>query len=492
MIAGRGARSGRESVTFNDTDVVTAVKLSIAEAIGQRRFEVWFRSVTIDVNKTDVRLSTDNEFSLDWLRSNFRSEIHDACQAVIGEHCLVHFVVSDRQVSESPKPAAVSTAPENDTSGVAVSANRTPSDPSSADRQLNSTSATPSSTGSQRKFKRLTEFVAGESNRVAISSAQHVTNHLGSISPLFLYGTPGVGKSHLAEGVWSVARRRPERLRTVFLSAEQFTSYFLAALNGSGLPNFRHRYRHVDLLVIDDVQFFLGKRATIVELQHTVDAVIREGGQLVLTADRTPGDLNGLGTEMVNRLTGGLVIRVEPPDYAARKQIVQQFAMSLGATLPDDVVELIATHITDDVRQLHGALYRLHAVSGAWQRTVDAAFTRRVLDDIFRASVRTLRLSDIEDAVCKAFEVTPKHLRSASRARKVSHPRMLAMALARKHTRSGLSEIGEYFGRRSHATVISATKKIDQWKANDGQVRMADQECPIGDVIQSIERRLLG
>ena len=174
----------------------------------------------------------------------------------------------------------------------------------------------------KRRFASLDTFVAGDGNRLAVTSAEMVVRQPGQHTPLLFYGPTSVGKTHLLEGIWTAARRSHQRLTVVYLSAEQFTSHFLEALRGSGLPSFRRKYRGVGLLMIDDLQFFVGKRATQVELLHTIDTFLREGRQLVFAADRSPAELAELGPELTTRLTSGLVCRIEPPDYATRLGIV--------------------------------------------------------------------------------------------------------------------------------------------------------------------------
>ena len=491
----------------SDTEIVSALKLSIAERIGSDRFGTWFRKTRIEHRDGTVRILAAHEFALNILRNRIRDEIEEACQLVIGESCKVEFLVdanctansnnneagqsnagesSESAGHRATNPDAAANSESSDPSTDATKA-RQPRSPKSQLRTHNDQTV-----GSKRKFASLNQFAAGQSNRIAISSAEHVSANPGIVSPLFLYGATGIGKSHLAEGIWSRVRRSADRLRCVYLSAEQFTSYFLQALNGSGLPTFRQRYRNVDLLVIEDVQFFARKRATIVELQHTIDSVLRDGRQMVITADRPPNELGELGDEMVNRFTGGLVIRVESPDREARQQILRQRAAALHMELPEEVVDFVADHLTEDVRKLQGALNRLDAVSRATGQPVTMGLAAKALDDIVQANKKVVGLSDIEQAVCDIFEVSPTHLRSSTKSRRLAHPRMLAMALARKHTRAGLAEIGEFFGRRSHATVISASKKVQLWQSDGSSVRMFDQECPVKDAIRRVERRLLG
>ena len=252
------------------------------------------------------------------------------------------------------------------------------------------------------------------------------------------YGPTSVGKTHLLEGIWTAARQSHQRLTAVYLSAEQFTSHFLEALRGSGLPSFRRKYRGVGLLMIDDLQFFVGKRATQVELLHTIDTFLREGRQLVFAADRSPAELAELGPELTTRLSSGLVCRIEPPDYATRLGIVAPNGAADEAHVPAEVQDFVASQLTSHARELSGALCRLQATGQAMGRPISLAMAEEALADLIRHSGRVVRLADIEKAVCEVFGLEPASLQSDAKAKRVSHPRMLAMWLARKHTRAAL------------------------------------------------------
>ena len=485
-------------MNHHDTDIVNALRLAIAEGVGQDRFELWFRGAQITLEGSTVRIATGTSFTLGRMRTSMRSEIESACQAVLGCDARVEFHLTPLVAVESAAVAeeqSTSNTSAGDISGTSTdaSADRAAAAPSLA-AGVDAEGATPRPHGSSRKkFAKLETFVSGSMNQVAIAAAEMVAGNLGSVSPLFLYGATGIGKSHLAQGIWSRVRRRSNGPRCVYLTAEQFTTYFLQALNGSGMPSFRRRYRKVDLLVIEDIQFLAGKRTTIVELQHTIDEVAQEGGQIVLTADGSPAELSGLGSELATRLTGGLVVRVEAPDEGARRQIIEDAARQRGLQLPATVVASIAERLVGDVRKLLGAVNRLHAACLAWNcPVVHEALAAKALEDLFRGNVRSVGLAEVEQAVCSVFEVTTTHLRSASKSRKHSQPRMLAMWLARKYTRVGLSEIGDHFGSRSHATVISATKKVAQWMDADARIRLMDQDCAVLDAVRRVEQRLLG
>ena len=342
----------------------------------------------------------------------------------------------------------------------------------------------------RRRFASLETFVSGETNRVAVASAEMVVRRPGQVTPLMFHGPTSVGKTHLLEGIWTAARKSHHRLTAVYLSAEQFTSQFLEALRGSGLPNFRRKYRGVGVLILDDLQFFVGKRATQVELLHTIDGFLREGRQLVFAADRSPAELPELGPELTTRLTGGLVCRIEPPDHATRLAIVGQMARRMKLHVPPEVQQLVASRLTSHARQLSGALCRLQATSEALGRPISLPLAEEALADLVGHSGRVVRLPDIEKAVCEVFGLEPASLQSDAKGKRVSHPRMLAMWLARKHTRAALSEIGHYFGRRSHSTVLSAQKRVDGWMASGRTLELADHHWPTDDAIRQVERRL--
>ena len=342
----------------------------------------------------------------------------------------------------------------------------------------------------RRRFASLETFVAGEANRLAIASAEMVVRQPGQLTPLMFHGPTSVGKTHLLEGIWTAARKTHQRLTAVYLSAEQFTSHFLEALRGSGLPSFRRKYRGVGVLILDDLQFFVGKRATQIELLHTVDTFLREGRQLVFAADRSPADLAELGPELTTRLTSGLVCRIEPPDHATRLGILGQMARRMKIDVPPDVQRFVASRLTSHARELSGALCRLQATAESLGRPISLAMAEEALSDLIRHSVRAVRLADIEKAVCETFGLEPASLQSDAKGKRVSHPRMLAMWLARKHTRAALSEIGHYFGRRSHSTVISAQKRVDGWMTSGRSLDLAERHWPADNAIRQVERRL--
>jgi chromosomal replication initiator protein len=467
-------------VTKDDMEIVSALRAALAGKVGQERFDLWFGAGTrLDYDGRALRVGAPSEFFLEWMRTNFRRDIEKACGDVLGHCPAIEFHIETKAAHVGGD--SMQAAPIPGTS--------TPARPGPGLAALGEQPA-PAAASSRRRFATLETFVAGPANRLAITSAEMVVRQPGQHTPLMFYGPTSVGKTHLLEGIWTAARRSHQRLTVVYLSAEQFTSHFLEALRGSGLPSFRRKYRGVGLLMIDDLQFLVGKRATQVELLHTIDTFLREGRQLVFAADRPPVELAELGPELTTRLTGGLVCRIEPPDHAARLGIVAQMARRMKVHVPDEVQHFMATRLTSHARELSGALCRLKATGQSLGRPISLAMAEEALADLIRHSGRAVRLADIEKAVCDVFGLEAATLQSDAKAKRVSHPRMLAMWLARKHTRAALSEIGHYFGHRSHSTVVSAQKRVDGWMASGRPLDLAEQHWPVDDAIRQVERRL--
>ncbi|MEE3221091.1 MAG: DnaA/Hda family protein, partial [Planctomycetota bacterium] len=223
---------------------------------------------------------------------------------------------------------------------------------------------------------------------------------------------------------------------------------------------------------------------------HTIDTLLRKGHQVVLAADRTPAELDGLGPELTSRLVGGMVCRLDAPDHDVRLEIVRRYVKQLDIAMPADVQQLVASRLNDNVRELFGAVHRLHATSQALQQPITAALAEEALADLVVHSGRLIQMTDIERAVCEVFGLRPESLRSARKIKAISHPRMLAMWLARKYTRSALSEIGDHFGHRSHTTVISAQKRVDRWMQGGDRLSVGDQHWHIEEAIRRVEGRL--
>jgi len=506
---------------------VSALRAALADKLGQRRFDVWFGSATsLELDAQGLVVGLPNAFFAEFVRTNFRRAIEEVCHAVLGRAAAVEFRVETRaeapcdaapspngnNAAATPGPcrsirnghegasplrrapsAEAATATGNDRGGARAATATAPGRNGAGAVAPIASDVEPSAAGQvayRRPAATFQSFVVGQCNRLAMTSARMIVDQPGKISPLTIHGPPGVGKTHLLEAIHAAARASWPRLATVFLSAEQFTSHFLEALRGSGLPSFRHKYRGVGLLLVDDLHFLAGKRATQVELLHTVDTILREGKQVVFAADRPPAELSEFGPELISRLQSGLVCPIAPPDYSTRLEIVARLARRHHLELPPDVQQFVASHLTSNARELSGAVCRLRATRETLGEPITLAVAEEALADLIRHSAPQVRLGDIEKAVCTVLGVEPSSLHSDANSKSVSHPRMLAMWRARKHTRAALSEISQYFGRRSHSTVVAAAKQVERWLAVGRTLEAPRRRWRIVDAVEQVEREL--
>lgn len=515
----------------DDKEIMSALRQALVGRVGLDVYDLWFGRVVLQPCDAGLEVGAPDPFTLERLRSKLRGEIEAACATVWGRQVEVRFVqssVGPRAESASvdgsaavsgPSPLVRSSSPSPPLlPAPRASSGRADGNVKHAEESMRSSlvpavrpllavrdhgessarEVTERAPGSRdvveqaprRRGGTFETFAAGPANQLALTAARSVVPRLGVASPILLYGPNGCGKTHLLEGIVTEARRSGRVRRALLLSAEQFTSQFLEALQGSGLPNFRRKYRDLDLLAIDDVHFLVGKKATLVEFHHTLDGLQRSGRQVVLSADRAPGELQALGADVVMRISGGLVCGMEEADESIRRGIVVQAARRLELELSEPVIEFVASSFVGDARQLLGAVNRLDALSRATGEPVSLGAAQQALTDLVRGGQRMVRLPDIERAVCQVFGIDVRTLQSNSKSRGVSQPRMLAMWLARKYTRAGLSEIGEFFGRRSHTTVIAAQRKMDDWMNRRESIRIDAGECTVVDAVRRVEHRL--
>lgn len=410
-----------------------------------------------------------------------------------GKSC---YNLSGRQADQAQRPSTADSRhrlrlrTDNDNSNVPPS--NVPSRQSTTVSNAKAASDTTTTDDRRRvpRFESLESFVIDSRNKVAAVSASQVVQHLGEMSPFFLCGPTGCGKTHLLEGIYQATRQRTRPGRVMYMTSAQYTTQFLDHLNNRTMPMFRQRFHDLDVFLLDDIQFFHNKRATIVELVQLVDQLTRRGSQLVFAADRNLSEMSFLGTELITRISSGLVSRIDYPGSDGRCRIVRQAADRSGLDFDDNVAELIAERIAGDLRHIRGAMNRLQVYHRATGEKITVERTRRWLADIFQTASRVPTLGEIEDAVCSMFGLEEQSLQSNQKVRSIAQPRMLAMWLSRKYTRAALSEIGDYFGGRSHSTVLSARKKVTNWVEDGRQVQTRNGELAVEDVIQHIETKL--
>ncbi len=466
----------------------TTLRAAMAERLGESRFGLWFgEGVRLGVADDALEVGVPNAFFRDWIQGHFAGNLLDAAREVTGRSLRLSFRLADEappplgHVVEPPPPDA-HTRPPGPTDPV-------PLPPIDRPRGHQGHPSPPPPNA--RPPRRLDDFVTGPGNRLAHAAAlELIGSGAGSFNPLVITGGIGLGKTHLLEGIGAAIRARHPGLKVVHLTAESFTNGFLDAMRHGTLTAFRAKYRGAGALLVDDVHFLAAKKATQDEFLHTFNALVADGVPIVLTADQHPRQIVKLTDELATRFLGGMVVKLEAPDPAARRAILKAKAAARGVILPEGVLAYVADHLRASVRELEGALHSLIAHATLTGKKLDVALAKAALRDTIRHTARAVALKDVEKAVCQLFSIEPDALKADNRARAVAYPRMLAMYLARKHTGAAYSEIGRYFGGRNHSTVISAEKKVHGWLRDEARNALLAGFETMGDILNALETTL--
>ena len=304
-------------------------------------------------------------------------------------------------------------------------------------------------------------FVVGPSNRMAHSAAIAVSNTPGQVyNPLFIYGPPGVGKTHLLYAIANGIRKGNPNASIVYIKGDQFTNELIDAIKSGKNIEFRNKYREADLFLIDDIQFIAGKEATQEEFFHTFNKLYEEHKQIVMTSDRKPGDMQTLQDRLRGRFEWGLLADVQPPDYETRMAIIKNKAISLGLELPDDVCNYIANNVTSNVRQIEGTVKKILAYRDLNDMPMDLPHISRAIDDMFKNEGNALPTpSLIINQVCKFYSIDESALRGTQRSKSTVEARQVAIYLIREHTNLSTTDIGEEFGK-DHTTILYSIDKV--------------------------------
>jgi chromosomal replication initiator protein len=462
-------------LTTSDRDVVAALGLALAHRIGEPRYNLWFQNKTkLTFQDGTIVVGVPNHFYQDWVQKTFADSVRAAAADVFGLAPQVQFVI-DPELFQASRRAQEEIQPPNP--------ERDTAKPIAAKAESHSPKRS-------RRWRRLDEFVVGACNRVAHAAALSVVEEPG-VSALVLHGPVGTGKTHLLEGVYAGLRRRHPESRILFATSEDFTNRFVHALRQGKLGGFRKHFRECDALLVDDLHFIARGRATQEEFLHTFDALHSDGRQVVVTCDCHPRLLEQFTPELTDRLLGGSVWSLMPPDAATRLALLRAKTVGKGSpTWPENVLRFLAEQLCGNVRELEGALRSIGHLCRVTGRAVDLTLVREALGDLLRHSVRVIQLVEIEEAVCRALRLSADALRSKQRSWSVCHPRMLAMYLARKLTTATYSEIGQHFGRRNHSTVVAAEKNVRSWVHANADLQLGERKVPARELIELVEREL--
>ena len=497
-------------MTTCDNDVVAALGQDIAQRIGEPRFNFWFDGNTkFTLSEESLIVGVPNLFFQDWLQNTFGDSVRAAACEIIGRPIPVQFTIDpelfrkSRQSQQAPESKIDRGASIEDRasrtlrSGLApeasISTRSSIDGPRSSAAVINQPSVLSSQTTPKRtrRWRRLADFVVGSCNRVAHASAQSVIEEPGQgANPLLFHGPVGTGKTHLLEGIYAGLRKAHPEWQVRYVTSEEFTNRFLPAMRSGKLPAFRKCFRECDALLIDDIHFLAKTRATQEEFLHTFDVLFTHDKPLALTCDCHPRLAGELSPELIDRLLGGATWGLEPPDLETRKGILRLRSGRLGLPIADELLAQVAGMLRGNVRELEGALQSIVHYSRVVGRPVDIQLVREALADRLRHAVRIIRLEDVDRVVCRVLRLESGVLRSKERSWAVSHPRMLAMFLSRKHTSAAYSAIGHYFGGLNHSSVVAAEKKIRCWLQENASLSIGTHRPLVRELVDLTEREL--
>ncbi|WP_300513875.1 chromosomal replication initiator protein DnaA [Aliiroseovarius sp.] len=439
------------------------VRGKLQHTVGQNNYTNWIEPLEFAQLEDGVAtFLVPTNFMGNWVDRNFGDKI---LKQMVGQGVNVsrlEFVVPAKPVVR--KPGAASAANSANASGAV------PAGPSAAEDRDDLPGA-----ALDTRFT-FDSFVVGKPNELAHAAARRVAEG-GPVTfnPLFLYGGVGLGKTHLMHAIaWEIQARNPE-LKVVYLSAEQFMYRFVQALRDKQMMDFKSLFRSVDVLMVDDVQFIAGKDSTQEEFFHTFNALVDQNKQIIISADRAPGEIKDLEDRIKSRLQCGLVVDLHPTDYELRLGVLQTKVKQYreqykDLVIAEGVLEFLAHRISTNVRVLEGALMRLFAFASLVGREITLELTQDCLADILRASDRKVTVEEIQRKVSEHYNIRLSDMIGPKRVRTIARPRQVAMYLAKHLTSRSLPEIGRRFGGRDHTTVMHGVKRIDELKATDNQI----------------------
>ncbi len=405
-------------------------------------FNTFIRPLEVVTSKTRTRLVAPNSYVRDHITTHYLERVRDIFEHLGDSRDTVS--IEDSQLSE----------PE-------TKKNRTPS-MSLGNRPKN---------GLDSRYQ-FDNFVRGKSNELGYEAALQISKKPGgAYNPLLLYGSTGLGKTHLLHAIGNHIRQQNPSIKVLYLDSERFVSEMIQALRQGVIGEFKSHYRSAGALLIDDVQFFAGKERTQEEFFHTFNALLDSKQQIVLTCDRYPKEVEGLEARLRSRFSWGLTIVIEPPDFETRVAILLNKAQERGVQLEESVAFLIAERLRSHVRDLEGALNTLIANAGFTGKAITESFTREVLRDLLTVHDRLITIENIQKTVCEYYKMRLSELLSRRRTRSIARPRQMAMALAKELTQHSLPEIGDACGGRDHTTVLHACRKIEELCETDGRLR---------------------
>jgi chromosomal replication initiator protein len=464
-------------MSLSPAEIWDRLRARARQVLPEQTVKTWLEPTdALGLEGDTLLVGAPDQFSADWNESKHADLIASFSPVALGHPMKVRFKVHESRVAQRQMDMFVAPPPAP-----------TPVTPSPQQARM-SAPLNPRYTFDQ--------FVIGKSNEMAAAAAQAAAQAPGKVyNPLFIYGDTGLGKTHLMQGIAHDLLRKTPSLRLAYVGTEAFTNEFISAIQTGQMGDFRRRFREIDLLLVDDVQFLKGKEGTQEEFFHTFNAIYEAGRQIVLTSDRPPKDIPGLESRLVSRFEWGMVANIDLPDLEHRIAILKKKASldHLELTIPDDVIEFIAQHVKSSVRELEGSIIKLLAYASLKHRDISVDLAREALRDKLRGASAsdfpdvpptTITVATIQQVVSREWGVTPDGLRSKTRTKQLTVPRQIAMYLCRELLALQLVEIGNAFGGRDHSTVIHSLERVAEDMA--GEPGFTDRVLKVRGMLETL------
>ncbi|HUU68584.1 MAG TPA: chromosomal replication initiator protein DnaA [Planctomycetota bacterium] len=436
----------------SDQLVWNSILTEAESRVRKQQFNTWFPNIRfVDLSNHQLHLRVPNAFFRDWLQTHYADVIRDSAKLVTGDTVEVLFTL---QPEEALPPLALPMEPARP--AISTRASREPN----PDREPRR----PASLDAMQLHDEyiFSNFVVGPCNNLAHAAALAVAEAPSqAYNPLFMHGSVGLGKTHLIQAIAHTLLEKNPRPRILYLSCESFMNQFISAVRHGDIENFRFRYRHVDVLLIDDIHFLSKGDRTQEEFFHTFNALYNAQKQIILTCDSPPKEIPTIQERLVSRFKWGLVTKLSPPCFETRMAIIHKKAQMRGCEFPEDVVRYIAESVPGNIREIEGAIIKVINYSDVMRKRIDLSVCKAALADSLDRERGTISIEDTQNAVVKHFKIKLSDLQSKRRSKAIAHPRQVCMYLARKLTNYSLEQIGGYFGGRDHTTVMHACDKIE-------------------------------
>ena len=414
----------------------------LKEKLGKQNFETWIKPIHItSLTDNGVMLGVPNKFFRDWLSEHYFAQISEVLESLTHKDLKISLTINHQ-------PAITQAEKVN-----------------KADKkeERESQPKHPSRTNNLVPKYTFENFVVGASNQFAHAASMAVANQPGDhYNPLFIYGGVGLGKTHLANAIGHRAIATRAGLKVFYLSSESFMNELIGSLRRDKMDEFKTKFRNIDILIVDDVQFIAGKERTQEEFFHTFNSLYESHKQIVITSDKFPKEIPGLEDRLRNRFEWGLIADIQPPDIETRVAIIQKKAEGEGIQLPHDVAIFLAANIESNVRELEGSLTRLGAFSSLTKSVITVDLAKEVLHNTLKGGKKEITVESIQKAICDFYNLKVNDLKAKRRTKNIALPRQVAMYLCRKYTETSFPAIGDKFGGRDHSTVIHASKTIEK------------------------------